>query len=528
MYRYILANLCSQFDSLPLTSLTRSTHDVSHRGQRDGHRCVDWTVGRVLARSGNVRAQHPHELVARSRVRTGRDVAKRRRSVLPRLRNGRDVERWATPQLLRNECVEAQPRVVGLERGGECAPRNSERRPQRVRWTPRACKRNDSEAAPGHQRALHRRRYGRDGRIRANTSLAMVESHGFGLYVVHFFCFFCVSSFLLFAHLFLLCTADALAPNSVARGAPIGINATDVTQIGLDLPNWPFDPAAMFARDASAKIEVETPDRVFGLYGEPAFGISFPLTPGVLPPLNDANVAIFNRVDFNPSASSSTEQRAGGLARGASAAAASPTVTMRLCTPLASANITAATSVTLRESAPDGPLVATIPLSETSTARGGCGYLTGGYVRCCSCSYSCSCSCSSCSCSSRACSRSRSSRAAFSAVPPSAPAHTHAHARAHTLNNVFFPSFFPRSFFSFLHQTRSHACKRRSLFVLHRPPAETRTMQWAPGTLNDSPDAMVQIEVPLEKMFTPAGRKNIFLSVNGGGVAAIDWFWFNF
>jgi hypothetical protein len=53
-------------------------------------------------------------------------------------------------------------------------------------------------------------------------------------------------------------------------------------------------------------------------------------------------------------------------------------------------------------------------------------------------------------------------------------------------------------------------------------------MQWAPGTLNDSPDAMVQIEVPLEKMFTPAGRKNIFLSVNGGGVAAIDWFWFNF
>ena len=206
----------------------------------------------------------------------------------------------------------------------------------------------------------------------------------------------------------------ALGPGSVARGAPINIVPTDVTKIGLDLAKWPFDPTAMFARDASAKIEVETPDRVFGLYSEPGFGISFPLTPGVLPPLIHSNVAVFNRVDFQ---------------RGRGARAASPSVTMRVCTPSSRTNITAATSVTLREGAPHGPLVATISLSEKSTARVGCGYLPGGY--------------------------------------------------------------------------------------------------WAPGNLNDDPDAMVTVDVPLATSFSPAGRKNIFLSVNGGGFAAIDWFWFD-
>ena len=47
---------------------------------------------------------------------------------------------------------------------------------------------------------------------------------------------------------------------------------------------------------------------------------------------------------------------------------------------------------------------------------------------------------------------------------------------------------------------------------------------WAPGVLNDDPAAMGEASVELEGVTT--GRHGVFLSIDGGGHAAIDWFRF--
>ena len=48
---------------------------------------------------------------------------------------------------------------------------------------------------------------------------------------------------------------------------------------------------------------------------------------------------------------------------------------------------------------------------------------------------------------------------------------------------------------------------------------------WAPGVLNDDPTAMTELVVPLEPVQL-TGRRDLYLSIVGGGHAAIDWFRF--
>ena len=202
----------------------------------------------------------------------------------------------------------------------------------------------------------------------------------------------------------------ALAPGSVALTLPVGLRPADLSAIGLDLSAWPFDPSDMFARDATRKVQVESADRAFGLYREPSFGLSFPRGDGAAAPPLPSAVAIFNRMDFG-------------------AAAVATRLRMRACTPLAvPGHVKAATAIVLREGAPDGPVVATVPLSPATTATANCGYIVGSY--------------------------------------------------------------------------------------------------WLPGVENDDPAAMVTVDAVLEPGFRATGRKQLFLSLQGGGVAAIDWFWF--
>ena len=49
---------------------------------------------------------------------------------------------------------------------------------------------------------------------------------------------------------------------------------------------------------------------------------------------------------------------------------------------------------------------------------------------------------------------------------------------------------------------------------------------WAPGVLNDDPAAMTELVVTLEPEVQLTGRRDLYLSVEGGGHAAIDWFRF--
>ena len=204
----------------------------------------------------------------------------------------------------------------------------------------------------------------------------------------------------------------ALLPSSVARSPAINIAAPNVGEIGIRFASWPFRAVDMFARNGWRKIEVESADRAFELYREPSFGISFPIAAKEkLEPLHPANVAIFNRVDFGTQI----------------AAGAATTLTLRVCTPLASTGVAAAMSAMLREGSPDGPIVATVPLPPVLAAAN-CGYAPGSY--------------------------------------------------------------------------------------------------WAPGFANDDPAAMAIVTVKTTAAFVATGRKNLFLSLNGGGYAAIDWLLF--
>jgi hypothetical protein len=148
----------------------------------------------------------------------------------------------------------------------------------------------------------------------------------------------------------------AKTSSAVAR---LGVQQANLSAVGL-VPTWPFDRSRVGVRDGRQMIQTESADRVFGLYLEPSFGVSFPTNPGPFTPVESAAFAKYARVDFADFGSPPTAVR------------------LRVCLPATGA-VQQAAAVCLRVGAPDGDLLARVKLDAATLAHANCGYLIGSY-----------------------------------------------------------------------------------------------------------------------------------------------------